>query len=39
MLWCIIKKTMSDNSIMGMMVIVVVSVLVLIWYMVRQCDE
>jgi len=30
---------MSDNSIMGMMVVVVVSVLVLIWYMVRQCDE
>jgi hypothetical protein len=39
MLWCITRKTMSDNSIMGMMVVVVVSVLVLIWYMVRQCDE
>ena len=30
---------MSDNSIMGMMVVVTISVVMLIWYMVRQCDE
>jgi len=30
---------MSDNSIMGMMIVVTISVVVLIWYMVRQCDE
>ena len=35
----IIRKRMSENSIMGMMIVVVVSVLVLIWYMIRQCDE